>query len=548
MFPAWDHGYYSRSAYTSGFYREMAPNWLDFAALLKRHTPPRTHEGEPFRYLELGSGVGFGLCLLAAAYPEGSFLGVDFHPDHISQAQGLIERLGLSNITLLEADFLDLQRDPSPLGVQTGALGPYDYVAAHGIATWVGEPVQEALLAVAATALRPGGMFYCSYNTYPGWLARTTFQKLFWLENERGDPAQPGASFGAALSSLRALIGAEEAPGPLGHALPGLRAELEWIAKENPDYLCGEYANAGWSPLYVADFHRRCAAHKLSPLGSATLPEQFDELLAPSLHDVVLKEANPLIRQTLIDLATNKAFRRDIFVKGHSPLTHPEANRLLANLSLQLLERRQNRSVDSEPATDNPYVFATSFGQVVGDQSVYASVEEALTSGPQTLQALQQRSGQPVGDLLLIIALLLHDGRIALDRGKAARQAAPLAQRVNRQLGEGLAMGKSYGYLVLPQVGTCAEYSLVEYLLHQATTQGLEGAMLTSCVLMELTSLGVSLLGPDRQPILEPDAQLALLDELSERFSQGRLPTLRRLGGLPLKVDVRSPSQKATMR
>ncbi|MCP9848797.1 methyltransferase regulatory domain-containing protein [Cyanobium sp. Morenito 9A2] len=533
MAAAWDHGYYSNSPYTSGFYRELAPNWLDFAALLKGHTPPRAHEGVPFRYLELGSGTGLGLCLLAAAYPEGSFLGVDFHPDHISQSMGLIERLGLGNVTVLEADFLELQRDPSPLGLRPGAAGPFDYVAAHGIVTWVGAAVQEALLAVAAAALRPGGIFYCSYNTYPGWLARTTFQKLFWLESERGDPAQPGASFGAALASMGTLLGEAEAPGLLGHALPGLRAELDWIAKENPDYLCGEYANEGWAPLYVADFHRRCAEHKFSHLGSATLPEQFDELLAPSFHALILQETNPLMRQTLLDLATNKAFRRDLFVKGRSPLTRLEADRWLAALSLQALERRRDPAPGSDQAVENPYVFATSFGQVVGDPAVYALVEEVLASGPQTLQTLQQRSAQPVGDLLLIITLLLNDGRIALDRGKAARKAAPGAQRVNRQLGEALALGKSCGYLVLPQVGTCTEHSLVEHLLHQASAQGLEGAMLASCVLMELSSLGVNLLGPDRQPILGPDDQLARLQELSERFSQGRLPMLRRLGALP---------------
>ena len=64
---SWDHGYFSSASYTSGVYRELAPAWLDFAALLKGHQPPRAHEGDAFSYLELGSGMGLGLCLLAAA-------------------------------------------------------------------------------------------------------------------------------------------------------------------------------------------------------------------------------------------------------------------------------------------------------------------------------------------------------------------------------------------------------------------------------------------------------------------------------------------------
>lgn len=68
--PTWNHGYFTQDVYTAGFFRETAPNCLDFAALIKGHTPNR-RVGEPFRDLELGSGMGLHLCLLAAAYPEG---------------------------------------------------------------------------------------------------------------------------------------------------------------------------------------------------------------------------------------------------------------------------------------------------------------------------------------------------------------------------------------------------------------------------------------------------------------------------------------------
>ena len=68
---AWDHGTFSAASYTCGAYRELAPAWLDFAALLKGHQPPRNHQGEAFSSLEFGSGMGFGLYLLAAGSPSG---------------------------------------------------------------------------------------------------------------------------------------------------------------------------------------------------------------------------------------------------------------------------------------------------------------------------------------------------------------------------------------------------------------------------------------------------------------------------------------------
>jgi hypothetical protein len=60
--PSWSHGYFPNALYISGFYREMAPNWLDFAALVKGHRPTR-REGQPFRYLELSSALFDGVDL-----------------------------------------------------------------------------------------------------------------------------------------------------------------------------------------------------------------------------------------------------------------------------------------------------------------------------------------------------------------------------------------------------------------------------------------------------------------------------------------------------
>ena len=60
------HGYDTSVGYTFGFYREMAPGWLDLCVRSAGREPARC--GGAFRYLELGCGQGFGLCLLAAAH------------------------------------------------------------------------------------------------------------------------------------------------------------------------------------------------------------------------------------------------------------------------------------------------------------------------------------------------------------------------------------------------------------------------------------------------------------------------------------------------
>ncbi len=527
---AWDHGYYSHSTYTSGFFRELTPAWLDFAALLKGHAPPRSDEGQPFQYLELGCGMGFGLCLLAALHPEGTFLGIDFNPDHISHASGLCRRLALTNVRFVEADFLALAEDPILLGPGPASGGGYHYVAAHGIATWVREPVQQALLVVASAALRPAGLFYCSYNTHPGWLGRTTFQQLYALERRRADPADPRAPLRRAIAGLRSLLGTDDQPSALRHAIPLLEEDLAGLDPDHFDYLCGEFANDGWQPLYVAELHQRCQAHKLHPLGTATLPESFEQLLAPSLQGPIFAEGNPLIRQTMIDLATHKSFRRDVFVKGLDPLTLQDAEQRIGILSLRPLQFPPATSWGAEAFT-----FSTSFGQVQGDPAVYGPVAERLAAGACTVAELQEHSGQSAAELLMILALFLDAGWIGFDRARLANAGKLMAQaqRCNGVLMDLIAGSRPYGFLMLPEVGTGWPITLVDVLIHRAIAEGLEDPMLSTCVLMGLEQMGVHLLTSDKSPISDPEAQLARLGTLITDFRERRLPALQRLGALP---------------
>src|SRR6476661_3514623 len=54
----WSHGYNVSMGYSFGFYREMAPDWLDFCVWIGGFEPPQ-RTGRPFRYLELSCGQGF---------------------------------------------------------------------------------------------------------------------------------------------------------------------------------------------------------------------------------------------------------------------------------------------------------------------------------------------------------------------------------------------------------------------------------------------------------------------------------------------------------
>ena len=78
----WQSGYVSDLEYTAGFYRELAPNFLNMICTLNGFHSPNINE--PFTYCELGCGHGLTTMVMAAVYPHAQFYAFDFNPTHIA--------------------------------------------------------------------------------------------------------------------------------------------------------------------------------------------------------------------------------------------------------------------------------------------------------------------------------------------------------------------------------------------------------------------------------------------------------------------------------
>ena len=107
----WADGYVVDVGYTHGYFRELSPALLRFVALLGGVEAPRAG---PFGYCELGCGNGYSTALHAAANPQGSFVGADFNPTHIHNAQRLARDAGLDNVRFLEKSFDELRNEALP--------------------------------------------------------------------------------------------------------------------------------------------------------------------------------------------------------------------------------------------------------------------------------------------------------------------------------------------------------------------------------------------------------------------------------------------------
>src|SRR5580700_1215041 len=148
-------GYLTDVAYVRQFSKELSPALLRAAAALNGFAPPPAEELD---YCDLGCGTGDTTNTLAAAHPRARFVGIDFNGRHVAFARDLADRGGLTNVRFLERDFGDLAGE---------ALPDFDYVAAHGVMSWIAPETRAKVLDFAAARLKPGGILYVTYNALP---------------------------------------------------------------------------------------------------------------------------------------------------------------------------------------------------------------------------------------------------------------------------------------------------------------------------------------------------------------------------------------------
>jgi len=119
----------------------------DRLATVGLHFGMRPAPVERCRVLELGCSSGANLLAMAVGLPESEFVGVDLAAKPIARGKAVVEALGLKNLTLRQADLLEMAPD----------YGEFDYIIAHGLYTWVPAEVRDKILAICKASLSPRG-------------------------------------------------------------------------------------------------------------------------------------------------------------------------------------------------------------------------------------------------------------------------------------------------------------------------------------------------------------------------------------------------------
>nr|WP_315401726.1 class I SAM-dependent methyltransferase [uncultured Duganella sp.] len=449
----WTAGYVSDIEYTSGFYAEQAPGYLNLVCALNGYEPPSL--AGKFTCFELGFGRGLTANVLAASNPQGTFYAADFNPAHVAGARALAAAAQLSNLTLLENSFEELAQG------KVADLPQFDYITLHGIYSWVSAESRHQIVAFINRYLKPGGAVFVSYNAMPGWAGVQPLQRLLMEYGDAFRSRSDAGMDGAAAFVER--LGAASC-GYL-NANPSLKPRLETLKTGNRNYLVHEYLNRSWQPLYHADVARDFATAKMDYAGSAILPLAYPALYLSSERQAVMDTfPDSVMRETVKDYLLDTSFRKDVFVRGLRKMGPVRQAEVLAQVGVAL----------TVPRAGVDFSLKTAVGNFDGLPALYGAVCDALALRPHTLgelAALPALQAHNLNSILQVAVLLAASGQAVAYLHGGAKPDAAITQKMNAALAQQLRYGDEFQVLCSPLLGNGIGADLFDRLVYGVLSQ-----------------------------------------------------------------------------
>lgn len=297
---------YETVQYPNHSYPQTHPSRLATIGLLHglQVAPP-----EKCRVLEIGCGNGTNLLSLAALFPNSHFTGIDLAASVIAEGLNRVRELGLTNIELIAVGIEDFQ----PVG------GPYDYVIAHGVYSWVPAGVRDAILAACRKYLVPAGIAYISYNCYPGCHVRQMIWEMMRFHTRAID--DPAEKIGQAMAITR-FIASSFAKTDTYRQL--FKDQLEQIQRHGPGHLFHDDLAEINDPVYFHEFAAQAAAHGMQYVAEADLFETQDRIFSEEAREALAGLGNDrLTREQYSDFIKCRRFRQTLLCRAEYPVQYP---------------------------------------------------------------------------------------------------------------------------------------------------------------------------------------------------------------------------------
>jgi methyltransferase-like protein/SAM-dependent methyltransferase len=337
---------YDEVPYPSFSYPQTHPDRLATLARLFGMEPAPV---EHCRLLELGCASGGNLVPMAVTLPRSEFVGIDLSARQIADGQEAVARLGLKNVAL---GHVDLTEVPTP-------FGPFDYIIAHGIYSWVPSPVQDKILSICRSSLAPQGVAYVSYNTLPGWHGRGTVRDLMRYHTRQ--TADPHERVRQARNVLTLLAGCPLRPG----YLQLLKEEQERLGDRPDPFLLHDQLADVNDPVYFHEFIERVGQQQLQYLAEAEISTMTARRLGPDVAAALERLGGDLLgSEQYLDFVTNRPFRQTLLCRADIALRREVRGELVAGFKVCSAARCNSSVPDLRPGI--PEEFRAPAGNALG--------------------------------------------------------------------------------------------------------------------------------------------------------------------------------------
>jgi SAM-dependent methyltransferase len=512
MSEVWSEGYFTEVGYTYGYYRETSPVYQRFCLLL-RGLACNDSTAAP-AHCELGFGQGVSANINAASNP-GRFVATDFNPAHAAHARGLADHSG-GALRIHDDSFEQLlARDDLP---------EFGSISLHGIWSWVSRDNHRIITEFATRHLRPGGVFYISYNCFPGWAPAYPLRQLFAL-HDRYASVSSGAvqRIDAALKFSGALLAA----GPMfARVTAGLDERLKQISGQPRDYLAHEYFNRDWNCMYFTDVADALAEGKLEFAATADPLDVVDtiNLTAEGIAFLAAIE-HPVLREQVRDYFVNRQFRKDLYLRGVRRLSAAEQRQQTLATRLVLM-----RPVDAIPMVVN-----AAQGEATLHEGIFRPLIDELAArdyAPKSFSDLMRALPDvSLPQLVMASAVLVGAGHAApCQTEPAAQLVREKCSTFNRHLLDRAQTRDDVNFLASPVIGGGMFVDRFQQLFLLARSRGSDQpAEWARATWQLLTELGEKVV-KDGKGLETPEENLAELTARANIFAAVRMPILRAVG------------------
>ncbi|MGH1347704.1 MAG: methyltransferase domain-containing protein [Nannocystales bacterium] len=324
--------------------------------------------------LEVGCAHGVNLMAMAARLPDATFLGIDVDPNVIAVAQARAARAELTNVRFEVGDVGAFDLPP----------GTVDYAIAHGMLSWVAEPVGAALLQLFGRALSSEGIAYISYDAMPGSALRATIGLgLRGLDTDDTD-------------KVRDVLGAlhiQADPSTLQGAW--LQSEVSAALGQPASFIEQQFLSPHQRALAFCDVWDQALAQGLRFVDDVADTGLSADAYASAVAAVSRVAPDRRAAEQLLDAAIYRQFRASVFTRSARPMAHSGSEVAVGSGRAAASERPQVLPLSRVEARELGFVSTPDLGHRAL-HPLHATLVEAL-DGTRTVEELEALVVERVG-------------------------------------------------------------------------------------------------------------------------------------------------------